>query len=44
MCGLAGAAENKAFPLSIDDFVAETLLEGAIDGVLIDSWPPHCSK
>lgn len=36
MCGLDGAAENKAFPLSFVDFDA-LLCVGAIDGVLVNS-------
>jgi hypothetical protein len=39
-CGRGGAAENKAFPLSFVDFDAEKLCDGAIDGVLTQSWPP----
>ncbi len=42
MCGRDGAAENKAFPLSFVDFGADVLCEGAMEGVLTESWPPLC--
>ncbi len=44
ICGRGGAAENKAFPLSFVDFDAEKLCDGAIDGVLTQSWPPLVCK